>query len=78
MRRELIMTNISLTGEWTDLYTRSNTEGRNIDTVEKAKQVIDVVYGEQLVIHGYEVTDTEIYVLCENEVTPCTNCQNSL
>ena len=72
------MTNVSLTGEWTDVHNRSNTQGRNIDTVEKAKQVIELVYGDQLDIQNYEISDTEIYVICTNDITPCVNCQNNL
>lgn len=71
------MTNVSLDGLWIDAYDRANTDGRNIDTVEKALEIIDIVYKDSLVIHDYIITETEIWVICENDVTPCTNCQNT-
>ena len=69
-----MMTRVSLTGLWTDIYNRSNTEGRDVDTVEKAKAIIDIVYADELGSYTYETTDTEIYVISENQISPCVNC----
>jgi len=74
MYKQLMMTRVSLTGLWTDIYNRSNTEGRDVDTVEKAKAIIDIVYADELGAYTYETTDTEIYVISENQISPCVNC----
>jgi hypothetical protein len=74
MYKQLMMTRVSLTGLWTDIYNRSNTEGRDVDTVDKAKAIIDIVYAEELGSYTYETTDTEIYVISENLISPCVNC----
>ena len=71
-----MMTRVSLTGLWTDIYNRSNTEGRDVDTVDKAKAIIDIVYAEELGSYTYETTDTEIYVISENLISPCVNCSS--
>ena len=44
---------------------------------EKAMAIIDIVYNEQMVIHDYIVTDSTISVVADNDVNPCTNCQNT-
>tara|TARA_R110000822_G_scaffold79755_1_gene190477 strand:- start:191 stop:427 length:237 start_codon:yes stop_codon:yes gene_type:complete len=77
MKHLLMMTKVSLDGLWTDAYEKVNTQDRNIDTVEKALEVIDIVYADSLIIHDYEISETEIWVICENDVTPCTNCPNT-
>ena len=74
MYKQLMMTRVSLTGLWTDIYNRSNTEGRDVDTIDKAKAIIDIVYAEELGSYTYETTDTEIYVISENLISPCVNC----
>ena len=35
----------SIQGTWTDVLNRSHTEGRNVDTPEKAMAIIDLMYG---------------------------------
>ena len=71
------MVKISPYNLWVDIHNRNNTEGRNIDTPEKAMQIIDLVYNEEMVIQEYIVTDTTISVISENDVNPCSNCQNT-
>ena len=72
------MTKVSLNNLWTDTHSKANTQGRNVDTVEKAIAIIDIVYKDSLVIHDYIINETEIWAICENDVSPCTNCQNNL
>ena len=78
MKRILLMTKVSLDNLWTDIHSKANTQGRNIDTVEKAIAIIDIVYKDLLIIHDYNINETEIWAICENDVSPCTNCQNNL
>jgi len=59
----LMMVKLSPSNLWMDVHDRNNTEGRNIDTPEKAMEVIDIVYNEQMVIHDYIVTDSTISVM---------------
>lgn len=73
----IMMVKISPYNLWVDIHNRNNTEGRNIDTPEKAMQIIDLVYNEEMVIQEYIVTDTTISVISENDVNPCSNCQNT-
>jgi hypothetical protein len=73
----IMMVKISPYNLWVDIHNRSNTEGRDIDTPEKAMQIIDLVYNEEMVIQEYIVTDTTISVVAQNDVSPCTNCQNT-
>lgn len=73
----LMMVKISPYNLWVDVHDRANTENRNVDTPEKAMAIIDIVYNEQMVIHDYIVTDSTISVVADNDVNPCTNCQNT-
>jgi hypothetical protein len=74
MYRELMMVINSIQGTWTDVLNRSHTEGRNVDTPEKAIAIIDLMYGEELGEHTFEVHETEIYTISENPISPCVNC----
>jgi hypothetical protein len=78
MKKILLMTKVSLDNLWTDTHSKANTQGRNVDTVEKAIAIIDIVYKDSLAIHDYTISETEIWAICENDVSPCTNCQNNL
>lgn len=74
MNKTLIMVFTSIQGTWTDILDASKSEGKNLDTVEKATTHIDQEYGVELGQRTYEVTDTEIYAISENPISPCVNC----
>jgi hypothetical protein len=78
MKKILLMTKVSLDNLWTDTHSKANTQGRNVDTVEKAIAIIDIIYKDSLAIHDYIINETEIWAICENNVSPCINCQNNL
>lgn len=78
MKRILLAVNIGVDGMWMDIHNRDNMAGRNIDTVEKALQVLDLIYKTDLEIQSYETSATEIYAICQRDVQPCANCQNNL
>lgn len=64
----------TIEGTWTDIFNAENSEGKNIDTVEKATAHIDAYYGAELGARTYESTESEIYAISENPIYPCVNC----
>ena len=70
--RELMMTKFIDPGLWTYTMDRSKTEGKNIDTFEKAKAIIDADYASELV-YTLEEVDDKIYMVSEQPI-PCRNC----
>lgn len=74
MNKTLIMVFNSIQGTWTDILDAGKSEGKNLDTVEKATAHIDQEYGVELGQRTYEITDTEIYTISENPISPCVNC----
>lgn len=78
MKRILLAVNIGVDGMWMDVHNRDNMAGRNIDTLEKAIEVLDLIYKTELEIQTYETSQTEIYAICKKDVAPCVNCQSNL
>lgn len=74
MNTTLIMVFNSIQGTWTDILNAGKSEGKNLDTVEKATAHIDVEYGAELGERTYDISEDEIYAISENPISPCVNC----
>lgn len=62
---------IKVNGGWDFIHDISKTEGKEVDDT-LALSILNDVYGSSI-IYEVEITDTEIYILSDQEV-PCTNC----
>jgi hypothetical protein len=70
--KELMMTRFNNSSSWTYVMERSKTEGKNIDTFEKAKAIIDEDYSS-IITYTLEEISNEIYMVTE-QLLPCRNC----
>lgn len=72
IHRELMMVKFINSNFWTYVMDRSKTEGQNIDTFEKAKNIIDADYAP-ILTYMLEEIENEIYMISEQSI-PCRNC----
>jgi hypothetical protein len=58
---------------WSDILDVTTTEGRNIDTFEKAKVIIESNYVSDLTNWNIVEEGNEIYIYADQDI-PCKNC----
>lgn len=76
MEKTLIMiksSTINDDGLFSDIMNVSTTEGKNIDTFEKAEQIIIDNYTSEVTNWSIIQEDDEIYLYSDQEL-PCQNC----
>lgn len=73
--KELMMVKFVGSSTWTYVMNRSKTEGQNIDTFEKAKNIIDEDYADKFT-YTLEEIGNEIYMTTPEQI-PCKNCDSN-
>jgi uncharacterized membrane protein YkoI len=74
MNKTLVMLyNIYGDGLYTDILNVETTEGQNIDTFEKARQIIVDNYANRVTNWDIIQEGNEVYITSDGEM-PCLNC----
>lgn len=74
MNKTLVMIyNINGDGLYTDILNIGTTEGQNIDTFEKARQIIIDNYASRVTNWNIIQENNDIFITSDNEM-PCLNC----
>ena len=74
MNKTLVMIyNIYGDGLYTDILNVETTEGQNIDTFEKARQIIVDNYASRATNWNIIQEGNDVFLTSDNEI-PCLNC----
>lgn len=79
MKKTLIMVKnntINNDNLYSDIINISTTEGQNIDTFEKAEQIIINNYTTKLTNWSIVEEEDEVYIYADQEL-PCQNCPDT-